>query len=272
MQPSENSNINDPQKPQAVNNANNVHPSLAVLDNRVPEMKKHAHRFIFGYILLILIFIAIGSVYSWQHKKVTNLNKQVATLSSQVNSLEKQASNKQTSKSSSNSTTSTLNTYSGWKTYTLKYEKLSFKFPSTWKIVSTSNLNNADSVQFSSPDGFNFSIADGVAAPGGGTLKIISSEPVNLAGQQTYIDYIAAEPQYDPSQTKVATAVVVSNPTNELSRPVDKNVLSTSGSAGDFFNITMNYNAALNKYLTAQSVQTDPEYKNAILVIQSMAY
>jgi hypothetical protein len=42
-----------------------------------PVAVKHAHRFIFGYISLIILVAAVAGVYAWQHNKVKSLQSEV---------------------------------------------------------------------------------------------------------------------------------------------------------------------------------------------------
>jgi outer membrane murein-binding lipoprotein Lpp len=71
---------------------------------------KHAHRFIFGYLTLILLIAAVGGMYSWQHKKVNDSNAKIANLEQKVSSLQSQVNklSKQTSATSSTSSASYL--------------------------------------------------------------------------------------------------------------------------------------------------------------------
>ncbi len=48
-----------------------------------PPKIKHAHKFIFGYLALIVLVAAVAGVYTWQHKKVNTLNAEIKTLKSE---------------------------------------------------------------------------------------------------------------------------------------------------------------------------------------------
>jgi hypothetical protein len=51
----------------------------------VPPVKiRGAHRFIYGYVGLIILVAAVVGVYVWQHDKVSSLNAQVTAISSQL--------------------------------------------------------------------------------------------------------------------------------------------------------------------------------------------
>lgn len=50
-----------------------------------PPVKIHAaHKFIYGYVGLIILVAAVVGVYVWQHNKVSSLNSQVTALSSEL--------------------------------------------------------------------------------------------------------------------------------------------------------------------------------------------
>lgn len=55
-----------------------------------PPLKRLGHRFVSLYLLILLMALAVGLTYSWQHRKVQNLQKQVASLNTQVSDLKKQ--------------------------------------------------------------------------------------------------------------------------------------------------------------------------------------
>lgn len=57
----------------------------------VPPVKiRGAHKFIYGYVGLIILVVAVVGVYVWQHNKVSSLNAQVTAINSQLNAQEKQ--------------------------------------------------------------------------------------------------------------------------------------------------------------------------------------
>ncbi len=51
---------------------------------------KHANKFIFGYIGLVVLAVAVAGVYYWQHGLVTNANSTIASQKSQISDLNKQ--------------------------------------------------------------------------------------------------------------------------------------------------------------------------------------
>ena len=171
------------------------------------------------------------------------------------------------------------NPYAGWKTYTLKYEKLSFKYPSTWTPTNTST-NGVDNVTFNASDTFSFSIED-ADVPGGDPIQVASSKPisVNFVGKKDYIVFTnpAIPAASVPAQPNIANgAFLLTDPSNYLSYPTDKNVVnvynSNFGAAGSHLFIFMTYTNSSAHNLTISQASNDKEYLNSKLVIESMAY
>jgi cell division protein FtsL len=71
------------------------------------ERTKHKPKFMFGYIVLIILVVALAGVYVWQHKKVTSLGNQLSSSKTQTNSLQKQVSSLQTTIKQNNSIVAT---------------------------------------------------------------------------------------------------------------------------------------------------------------------
>ena len=53
---------------------------------------KHAHKFIFGYVGLVLLAAAVGGVYYWQHGLLSTANDTIATQNTEITSLKKSVS------------------------------------------------------------------------------------------------------------------------------------------------------------------------------------
>jgi hypothetical protein len=59
-------------------------------EKHIPVKVSHAHKFIFGYIALLVLAALVGGVYHWQHSKLNLADKKSASLSTQVSQLNKQ--------------------------------------------------------------------------------------------------------------------------------------------------------------------------------------
>jgi cytoskeletal protein RodZ len=102
-----------------------------------PIKVKHAHKFILGYIALILLVAALGGVYSWQHKKVNDSNAKIASLQSQLSSLKSQVSkpSKEQAQSTKTTTTTPATTPSA---SSLQITQLGIEIPLTSSIADLS--------------------------------------------------------------------------------------------------------------------------------------
>lgn len=260
-------------------------PMMSTQQPTPPTAPRTSHKkkiFIFVVIILALIAAAAFGGYKFEHQRAIKAEK---NQQSRINSLKKQidASQKPTDNKSTGSSASTASPYAGWKTYTLKYEKLTFKYPSNWQVIDDSNGPNenphTDNVDFKSPDSFNFNIIDGMK-PGGDPRSLDSDSPISVtfAGQPMYL--IFSHPSMpkltnqDPNS--VGSMNLLTNPKDEYSWPKDKNVFSTSTVNGGGSNMSIHawYQTSSGpKYFSSvQQAMNDSEYKNAKLVIESMNY
>lgn len=232
-------------------------------------------------IAIILIAGAAFGAYQFEHSRAVKAEKrqqsQIDSLKKQINSSQKPTDTKSTS------STAAADPYAGWKTYTLKYEKLTFKYPANWQPKDYSNgpneNPNTDVVDFVAPDGFVFDIIDGMK-PGGDPKTLVpdSPWPVTFADQSMYLVFS------HPSESKlthqnsnsVGGMDLLTNPKNQYSWPADKNASSTAmvntGGSNMSINAWYQTSSGTKYFSTVQQAMNDPEYKNAKLVIESMHY
>jgi outer membrane murein-binding lipoprotein Lpp len=250
-------------------------PSVIVPDTQSPEPSppikppvrvKHAHKFIFGYIALIVLIAAVGGVYSWQHKKVNESDAKVASLQSQLNSLQNQVNKlskqKQTTQSS---TTQASNPYAGWSSYTLKYEKATFKYPSNWHVSDTST-NGQDMVALSPPDTFYLNIDTvnlghpSVDYP----TTIVDSVALTFLNQSGYINYF--------SGSSSATNSTINAELSMSSSSIFDNLFPTKNlSPSGVYSISLGNKTTS---MTLSNIKADPSEDNADakLILESVSY
>ena len=213
-------------------------------------------------VILIIAIVSFGGYYVWntQHKSSTQNTRAVAT------------------KDAASKSAQSTSPYAGWKSYELKYEKLSFRYPATWKADDTSS-SGIDTVSFQSSDNFSFNIADG-ASSGGDSILLDSNNPLNVKfdGSKAYIVFdhgIAGNPDNSISGP-ITGANLLTDPTNYLSYPSDKNVVNAYNSnydaSGSQLTVSMNYSDFKSKQQTIHQALVDKEFLNSQLVIDSMHY
>ena len=222
-------------------------------------------------LILVIAVIALLGVVGWL---VYKNNHKTAISTALANGTSVTTKTKTTSTSAT-----TVNPYSGWQSYTLKYEKLSFKYPANW-VASDTSSSGIDNVTFTASDGYSFGIEDGVP-PGGDPINIASSSPISVSfiGNSDYIVF-TNPPTPVPSvvaQPNIATgALLLTNPNNYLSYPADKNVTNTYntsyGQSGSNLSVSMAYTTSPNNKLTLTQAASNKEFIDSKLVIQSMTY
>jgi plastocyanin len=155
----------------------------------------------------------------------------------------------------------TTGDYKGWKSYSLKYEKLSFFYPSTFQLTDTSS-NGHDQVTLKGTNGFKASLQTGNSAPL--TLPanstIVHSIPVQFVGQKDYLDYLASA----VNPNLITQVNVSTNATDATAAPT---ALNTSG----FIEMNAGYSSN-NPGEALTSIAKDSNYLDAQLIIQSMHY
>lgn len=213
-------------------------------------------------IILILAVVGFGGYYVWH---TTHKAKTIAVTTS--------------------TTTTSASPYSGWNTYTLPKEKLTFRYPNTWKTED--NLTNSynDGVQFSSTTDNNFEILIG-AGPDVSAIDNYNGSCVNQAdsvtfnNQTAYLDLVgfdntaAVPPSCTPASSTIQEVVLsgsskAANPTNFLPT---KNISNSNIVVDiDYFGPNGSNNTPSNAK-TISYIENDSNYKDAILVIKSMSY
>jgi hypothetical protein len=262
------------------------HSPIAAQSAPVSPIKtSRAHRFVVGFIVLLALAAAIGGVYEWQHKKVTSLSAQISTLQA-----EQAKATTATAKAGSTSAATVANPYAGWKTYTLKYEKASFKYPSSWQLTDNSTADSsfsgggADGLVLTGTNGFEMDINDGgpndYSFPNGG-LALVYADPLTFLGQSDYMDLAES----GSSNTDAVDYINLTTSKTDLTAfPADKNVMNNSSgvSGQNKFVITMDYNGIINEghvdsstvypSYTYAYVLKDTNYIDAKLILESFSY
>jgi Tfp pilus assembly protein PilE len=199
-------------------------------------------------IILILAVISFGGYYVW-HTQHTTTNTSATT------------------------STAASNPYVGWKFYTLKQEKLTFRYPSTWTLKNNSDSNN-DFEILTGTHNFQMTIGAGadvsaVGFPYGGS-RVVQADPVTFAGHPGYIDLWTDEGTTSGSIYSMWLSQSNTQAGDFFpSKNIKENVSNSS------FVALMDYQAPSSTSFTNESlsyVENDVNYKDAKLVIDSMSY
>jgi len=164
----------------------------------------------------------------------------------------------------------------GWRSYTLKVEKLSFKYPPSWSVEDdTQTATGMDSVAINSPHAyFQVSIGTGIGQHGADPdFSVIGDDPINFGGQPDYLVYTSIEDQ----PTVVVAAYLSTSATDYTAAPAAKYAKDKihAASAGQV-QILVSYNADSGAGETVfgnlAATERDPNYITAKQIIASMRY
>jgi hypothetical protein len=230
-------------------------------------------------IVLVVAVICFGGYYVWHTQHKSKTAKTTAT------------SVKPTTPAKASTTTpkQPASPYAGWKSYTIKYEKLTFQYPAAWTLQDSSATQgltpNADSITLTASDGFQVSIDDGW--DGGGDpldVDVNNKIPVTFVGNADYLVFLHPKiigPQAtgpDQHSTNVGSALLMSSPSTQYTKnnfPQDKNAQGDPNvnNGGSTMLISGGYSGSNAKtFVSAAQAASDPEFKNFVLVLQSTHY
>lgn len=180
-----------------------------------------------------------------------------------------------------------VNQYAGWKTDSLTYEKMSFKYPSTWQISNTSKdeaatggtaTPGADTVTLTSPSGLIVSIQTGEAGvnSSGVPIGLLDSKPVTTLGGSYYLVFYTNKAQ-STTEARGACLNKTSTPTG-MPLIASKNI-KTAGMESDSTEPTANLicirypmEGNVTPVKPVSAFEQDASYKDARLIIESLTY
>jgi hypothetical protein len=219
-------------------------------------------------IALAAVLIVGGGAYVY-HKNHTTKDSTDKTVSTKAST--------QTSKSN------TPNPYAGWDSYTTKYDKLSFKYPTNWTLTDNSTTDDTDvtpgqdSVTLTSGDSLQVVIGTGGTDYLGGNpnTKVLSAIPVSMLGGTHYLVFGTSSSDDTTGGAVVTTTNAVSSLAN---LPTSKNIhlssTAVSGLPTPFDLIDVHYSATSGSDVEYpfSKFQQDPNYKTALNILSSISY
>lgn len=229
-------------------------------------------------LLIVLILVVIGAVgymvYQNGHKTKT---VSIVTTSG----------NKQV-KTTTKATAVPANPYTGWNTYILPKEKLTFHYPNTWTVATTSYTNsNNDGVQFTSKTDSSFEILIGagqdVAAAGNNQNCVQQAAPVTFDNQTAYLDLVgfantnADPPSCTPASSTIESVILSKSSTSSAATNffLTKNIPQPAAPSASEIIVDIDYdgpNGRTSNNKTISRIEADTDYKDAKLVVASMSY
>lgn len=226
-----------------------------------PPVKKPNRKPLMILAVVVLLALVGYGVYAWQ-------NNRVAQLESQVSELKKETA----------AEAKPIDQYAGWKSTTMKYEKLSFKYPASYSIdvVSTPAEPHeglpSDRVSLVGLNKFNIAMQTGMWGVGGGCekCKVVYSEPITVFGKTYHLNYVSDT----GSEASVGRIILANDADNSMDFLKAKTILNGDGSPS-LMSFTVSYqpngtDTTVTKSLTF--LKNDEQVKQAKLVLQSLNY
>lgn len=173
------------------------------------------------------------------------------------------------------------NPYAGWNTYTLKLEKITFRYPSTWQLTDKSDSNDDYEIltgPLSGTNNLTMVIGAGAAVSDVNLSSgpIVESDSVTFNSHPAFLDtdtsggYVV-EMLLSQSSSKVGDLFPTQNITfNSENSRILVQVFYSNNSCSSNCNPNINYGAAIGEPLSM--FENDVNYKDAKLVVDSMSY
>jgi Tfp pilus assembly protein PilE len=238
------------------------------------KQKKSESGFSVVELILVIVIVALIGVVGWMVYKNHHKNSS-KTISSNSQSSKTVISN------SDSKTISTNEQYAGWKTYTTKYEKLSFKYPANWTLKDTSQSQGSgctqvggDIILLSSGEGSEMVLKNGVfsgtASPDTMNNYNDFTDPTKFLGQQAQFKF------YDESLNNTNTGkvglLILTNSSGKFFTAKNVGCSQNPGTVALWLSYGVNSKDGSNMANSLESVKTSNDYIYTKLIVQSMGY
>lgn len=175
--------------------------------------------------------------------------------------------------------------YAGWKTGTLKYEKISFDYPADWSVKDDSlampksqngcTYPGHDEVTLVSPAGNQVSFNAGQDCFGDDAAKAFGAVPIKALGQDMYLVFlgIGLQPITSPSTACLAP---IANPDNSF--PFNSKNIFHNGDGGPpvnsfcYFPYDPSKAQGAAPTFTVAQIENSADYADAKMIFESMHY
>ena len=231
-----------------------------------PKQKSGKGMIVAVAIVIILAIVAVGGTWYYMNNQAKNDKKaqdeQIQQLQKQVDELKNQSAAMAPAQT---------------KSYTTKYDKLKFNYPSNWTLNDTSQAATADRIKdtglvgldvvtLKSPNGFEIEIKDGMYGIGGSCEPFSAqvTEKVNVLGKDLFINYLTNKNTSSPVKITVS-----SQPGDCIGGIDSKNLIVNTGQPTA---IIISAGFDKNSTVTYDQLKSDPNlqaYKN---FLQSLSY
>jgi hypothetical protein len=271
----ENSQQSEAVEPDQPASAEQPAPSVSGPPPQPVTMQSHSHKktplIIVGVIFLVIAAGAGGYLFKNSQAKndADKQQAQISALQKQVKSLQEKTSTQSIANSSD---------YTGWKSYTLQNEKLTFLYPPTWSAgpwPAATPSATQDMVELTSADGMKCNIEDGISNDVDGSTSFVPNSAIKLTYMKKPAYFVFANPKQAggaADTSKVEGAVLLTNPKDASSRPLGKYAEGTSNAPGASNGKYIAFSCSPPTPITLQQALASQDYKDAKLIVQSMHY
>lgn len=232
----------------------------AAVEQIVPPQSKPNRAPLVVFAIIVLLSLVGYGVYAWQNNRVAQLEDQVADL-------------KKTT------APSPADPYAGWKTYTTKYEKVTFRYPATMTLKDESFVDarpgaipGVDLIHLMAASGLQLYIRQGaydVERLCAG-CTIAKSDPITFLSNSNYLNYISK-----PGSTNITSIELATKNTAYVSGLyASKNIAmeATKEPTDNLYEIGYFDADAMGIPKPLATFASDPDMKNFKLVLQSLTY
>lgn len=230
--------------------------------------------------LLILVIVGILGFTGWYvlHVKQTADN----SLNSSANTNIAVESTKKSSSSTQVTSQAQASPYAGWKSYTLKYEKISFKYPADWSLkdrsVATTGCTypGVDEVSLTSPSKEQVVFHTGFDCSGDTNVKALDSIPINSLNQKLYLTIDSS--YADGYKAPLFACLAKTSSPDSYADISSKNIHAASGTAtaptNFFCYYPYDYDTAgtFVPQKSVSSIVSSKDFATAELIFESMHY
>lgn len=227
----------------------------------MPAQKKPGRMALQIFAIAVLLGLVGYGIYAWQNNRVAQLEKQVTEL-------------KNTDTASPTTSTTTSDPYKGWKSYTTKNEKISFKYPADYTLKAEDSGANQisfpgmDTIRITSPSGYVTTMNLGISGIGGACpdAKVALAQKVTVVGRPMYINYV------DPGDGYVSSILLSKSPEYACFGGFrSENVYADEDKTQQAANLV---SAQSQKYKekSVTIYKNNTDVKNSVLIIESMSY
>ena len=244
---------------ELTNNINRQY--ISTMGKRSNNTNKNKGFTLVEVLLLIVVLILVGGLGYLGFKQV---NKKSTTSSS--------------STTATTAKTAAVDPYAGWKTGTLKYEKITFKYPADWTLTDyppSLQVDNADTTLLASPSGNVITLRTGIIA-GGSPMKTYASVPITFLGKPTQLKIQASsEGSLVTGTPDQPTGAAVSGgfiPAKNITQVCNVNQVCPTD---DYFSYSNGPKDSSNNqpvYKSVSSMENNPDFSKAKLIFESMHY